>query len=93
MASAISSTGILSVDSMQGKSLSAITTNFLNQSLNSNEKDKLRRIVANTQRAISLVEGLWRCLNKEILEEYTNAEIKDPEVLKQTLKIFPNGLD
>ena len=60
MASAISSTGILSVDSMQGKSLSAITTNFLNQSLNSNEKDKLRRIVANTQRAISLVEFIKR---------------------------------
>ena len=60
MASSILTTKIIKKEDMQGKSLSAITTNFLKQSFSGKEKENLRYIVANTMRVISLLEFIKR---------------------------------
>ena len=60
MASAVSTFNKIPQSSLQGKSVNAISSMFIELGLSQKEKDQFRKIVANTQRIITLLEFLKR---------------------------------
>ncbi len=60
MASAVSTFNKIPQSSLQGKSVNAISSMFIELGLSQKEKDQFRKIVANTQRIITLLEFIKR---------------------------------